>query len=153
MIYDKDALSNALTFDYAYIILNERLQQGAIAQISKDAGLIVPVAVNCAFSCELFLKSLLPLGTKGHKLYNDLFLKLDTALANNIKKIVVQIIGETEKSYSDKDFENDLIANETAFAQWRYFHEGKASLSFNLTFMSVFQACLKSIAVAETKVP
>lgn len=115
--------------------------------------MIVPAAVNCAFSCELFLKSLLPLGTKGHKLYNDLFLKLDTTLANNIKQIVVQIIDKTKKGYSDKDFETDLIANEAAFEQWRYFHEGKASPSFNLAFMSVFQASLKSIAGAEAKVP
>ncbi|MBE6930838.1 MAG: hypothetical protein E7463_11205 [Ruminococcaceae bacterium] len=153
MIYDTGALSNALMFDHAYKILNERLQQGAKVGNMKDAGLIVPVAVNCAFSCELLLKSMLPIGTKGHKLYNDLFLKLDTTLANNIKKIVVQIIEETKKGYSDKDFENDLIANEAAFEQWRYFHEGKTSPSFDLAFMCVFQACLKGIAGSEAKAP
>ena len=153
MIYDTGALSNALMFDYAYTILNERLQQGAKEGNLKDAGLIVPVAVNCAFSCELLLKSMLPINTKGHKLYSDLFLKLDMALANSIKKIVVQIIEKTKTGYSDKDFENDLAANEAAFEQWRYFHEGKTSPSFNLAFMSVFQACLKGIAVAASKVP
>lgn len=29
MIYDAGSLSNALMFDYAYIILNKQLQQGA----------------------------------------------------------------------------------------------------------------------------
>ena len=114
MIYDTGALSNALMFDHAYKILNERLQQGAKVGNMKDAGLIVPVAVNCAFSCELLLKSMLPIGTKGHKLYNDLFLKLDTTLANNIKKIVFetqkldQIAPEISYGVTNKDGILDL---------------------------------------------
>lgn len=153
MVYNPGARSSALMFDYAYTILNKQLQQGTKAGDKKDMGLFVPVAVNCAFSCELLLKSMLPIGTKGHRLYNDLFLKLKPELANNIKKVVVQIIEERKPGYSDKDFENDLIVNEAAFEQWRYFYEGKTSLTFNLAFMSVFQSCLKGIAGVEAKAP
>ena len=72
MITDKAALANALMFDHAYRILNEKFTMGLNTNNLADIGLSVPIAVNCAFSCELFLKSMLPKGIRGHKLYNDL---------------------------------------------------------------------------------
>ena len=144
-------LSNATTFDYAYRILNDRLQQGIKSGNIPDAGLFIPVAVNCALACELYLKSLLPVCTHGHKLYSDLFTKLDADIAEIIRNSVITIIQDTNSSYSAVDFEHDLMANEDAFIKWRYFHESECGLSFNLSFMSVFEACLKAIATAEER--
>lgn len=142
-------LSNATTFDYAYRILNDRLQQGIKSGNIPDAGLFIPVAVNCALACELYLKSLLSACTHGHKLYSDLFTKLDTDVAEIIRNSVVTIIQDTNSTYSAVDFEQDLIANEDAFIKWRYFHECERELSFNLSFMSVFEACVKAISTSK----
>ena len=62
-----EILNNAISFDYAYSILHNTIQN--VAKNSNEKGLIltIPVAVNCAFACELFLKSMLPEGTKGHE--------------------------------------------------------------------------------------
>ena len=53
-------------FDDAYNILHDKMQSGAKYHNEKNLALIIPVAVNCAFACELFLNSMLPEGTKGH---------------------------------------------------------------------------------------
>ena len=149
MICNQAALANALMFDHAYSILNERFQQGAKLLDQKELGLFVPVAVNCTFSCELFLKSMLPAGTGGHELYNKLFKKLDAQLADVIKQSVVQIMRDTKIDYTAADFERDLLTHELAFKEWQYFHEGKPLPTFDLQFMSTLQACLKGIAIAK----
>ena len=151
MICDQTILTNALMFDHAYSILNERFQQGAKILDIKELGLFVPVAVNCTFSCELFLKSMLPAGTVGHELYSKLFKKLDAQLADVIKQSVVQIMRDTKTDYTEADFEMDLLTHELSFKKWRYFHEGKSLSTFDLQFMSTLQACLKGIALAKNK--
>lgn len=113
--------------------------------------LFVPVVMNCTFSCELFLKSLLPKGTRGHALFNQLFTNLDSNIANNIQNAVVHIMKEKNNDYSKADFENDLIEHEKAFEEWRYFHEKHNTSTFDLDFMSVFQACVKAIAEVENR--
>lgn len=142
---NKDALGNALMFDHAYTLLHERMQNGAKAKDLKDLGLFVPVAVNCTFSCELFMKVMLPAETRGHEL-KKLFNLLDSEIASGIKDGVIKMMQETEPNYSENDFENDLPANGEAFDHWRYFHEGKSSPSFNMKFMYLFQKCLKAFA-------
>ena len=91
MIYDKDALSNALIVDHAYTILNNQFGEGIKNKRSTDTALFVSVAVNCALSCELLLKSMLPQGTKGHKL-DELFNKLDASDRTFIKESVVILL-------------------------------------------------------------
>ena len=142
---NKDALGNALMFDYAYTFLHERMQKGGKTKDLKELGLFVPVAVNCAFSCELFMKAMLPAETRGHEL-KKLFSLLNSTIASRIKDGVIKMMQETEPNYSESDFENDLAANDEAFDHWRYFHEGKRSPSFNMKFMFYFQKCLKAFA-------
>ena len=152
MLPNKDALGNALLFDHAYTILHNKMQEGAKNGNIQDAGLFVPVAINCTLSCELFLKAMLPIGTEGHKLYNDLFKKLkelNEPLANSIQDCVIQIMKEKVNDYSQTSFENDLTSHERAFIDWRYFHEGKKSLNFDLQFMYALEACLKQLAIIE----
>lgn len=144
---DSTIFSNGLIFDYAYRILNEKLQRGASVRNPMDMALIVPVAVNCAFSCELILKSLLPSGTHGHKLYHDLFKKLDSVKSNSIQDETVKAIQIQSPQYTTADFERDMIAYESSFEQWRYFHEDHPTApSFDLVFMSAFQASIKAVA-------
>ena len=142
---NKDALGNALMFDYAYTLLHERMQNGAKTNDIKELRLFVPVAVNCAFSCELFMKAMLPVGTRGHEL-KKLFSLLDGVIASGITDGVIKMMQETEPNYSKNDFENDLTTNDEAFDHWRYFHEGRNSPSFNMKGMYLFQKCVKSFA-------
>lgn len=151
MIYDRKALSNALMFDYAYTIIYEQFQKGVKEFELKDVGLLVPLAVNCAFSCEMFLKAMLPSGTRGHKLNNELFKRLDSEIAANIRMRVIEIMRMRSVAYSEEDFEIDLTKNEKAFEQWRYFHEDRETITFNVEFMNSFQKCLKEIASIEDK--
>lgn len=147
MITDKTALANAYMFDHAYKILNEKWNIGINTSNLADIGLAVPVAVNCAFSCELFLKSMLPKGTRGHKLYNDLFTKLDDTSKDAIIDGTLKLIQLKESTYTIDDFYDDLKASENSFETWRYFHEPKeTNPNFNNQFMSCFQETVKALA-------
>lgn len=147
MITDKTALANAYMFDHAYRILNEKWNIGINTNNLVDIGLAVPVAVNCAFSCELFLKSMLPIGTRGHKLYNDLFAKLDNTSKDAIIDGTVKLIQLKENTYTIDKFYDDLKASEKSFETWRYFHEPKETKPyFNYYFMSCFKETLKALA-------
>lgn len=143
---NKDALGNALMFDYAYTLLHDRMQNGANTNDMKELSLFVPVAVNCAFSCELLMKAMLPVGTRGHKL-KELFSALDGVIADSITDAVIELMQKTEQNYSKNDFKRDLTMNDEAFDHWRYFHEGRNSLSFNMKFMDFFQKSLKAFAI------
>lgn len=147
MITNKTALANAFMFDHAYRILNKKFTTGINTSNLIDMGLAVPVAVNCAFSCELFLKSMLPIGTRGHKLYNDLFTKLDDTSKDAIIDGTLKLIQLKENTYTIDDFYNDLKACENSFEIWRYFHEPKeTNPNFNNRFISCFQEALKALA-------
>lgn len=148
MLTDRTALANALMFDHAYKILNERWTIGINTNNLADMGLAIPAAVNCAFSCELFLKSMLPIGTRGHKLYNELFNKLDNISKDAIIDGTLKLIQLKENNYTIDNFYNDLIASENSFDTWRYFHEPKETKpNFNNRFMSCFQKAVKSLAI------
>lgn len=96
MIYDELAMNNGVIFQRTYDILNEKMRQGIInlkngMQRRRRNGnfrcrLFVSVVVNCSFACELFLKSMLPQNTRGHKL-DDLFSALNDTI-QDISKCV-----------------------------------------------------------------
>lgn len=148
MICNKILLSNALMFDNAYNILNEKMNIGINQNDIISMALCVPVAVNCAFSCELFLKAMLPMGFRGHKLYSELFVRLDHISKEAIIDGTLKLMKLHIETYSEKDFYNDLQKNENAFERWRYFHEPMDnSPSFDSRFMSCFQKTIKSLAI------
>ena len=152
MIYRKETLSNAIMFSHAYELLINQFHKAELERDKNELGLLfVPVCVNCAFSCELFLKAMLPPGTRGHKLYTELYSKLDPSVAERICNSVVENMAFHTEGYSRDNFESDLKAHEPAFEQWRYFHEGRKSLSYNMVFMRIFQGCLKGIALSEPR--
>lgn len=155
MIYDEIAMNNGVIFQYAVDILNNQMKLG-LANMSSingimsggalDAVLIVPIAVNGAFACELFMKSMLPNGTRGHKL-NDLFDMLDNNLQVEIRNLTVEKMKKINSEYCDTNFQNELAHNSNIFAEWRYFHEGNTnsvSFQFILSFMkSIFEVVNK----------
>ncbi|MBR4096383.1 MAG: hypothetical protein IKK42_03650 [Oscillospiraceae bacterium] len=159
MIYDKGALNNGLTFKYACDILTAKMQDGTLnmLQSSNGAGgkaklaaaLFVPIVVNSAFACELFIKSMLPTNTTGHKL-NQLFNLLDSDVQEKIKNTTIDNIKKTTPSYCRQSFQDDLDNNSNIFAEWRYFHE-KNNCSANLQFMSAFMNSIYDIAYNENK--
>lgn len=157
VIYDELALNNGVLFKYTYEILNERMQSGLLDLVQHNKGkydksnldvsLFVPAVVNCAFACELFMKSMLPKDTHGHELHS-LFSKLDTGIQGKIQNATVDSMKKIRLSYGNTDFQNDLTENSNNFAEWRYFHE-KSKCSANLPFISNFMNAIFSVAVEE----
>ena len=90
---------------------------------------------------------MLPKGTRGHKLYNDLFTKLDDTSKDAIIDGTLKLIQLKESTYTIDDFYDDLKASENSFETWRYFHEPKeTNPNFNNQFMSCFQETVKALA-------
>lgn len=153
MIYDEVAMNNGVIFQHTYDILNEKMQQGIINMVQGsngtdgkaklDAALFVPVVVNSAFACELFMKSMLPSDTRGHKL-DDLFALLDNDIQERIRSFTIDKMKKLKPEYSDTDFQNDLLHNNNVFAEWRYFHEGNSN-SVNLQFISLFMKAIFNV--------
>ena len=143
MIYDEIAMNNGVIFQRAVDILNNKMQCGVInltlessgtdGKAALDAALLVPIAVNSAFACELFIKSMLPPNTKGHKL-DDLFTLLNSDIQERIKSLTIEKMKKLKSTYCDADFQGDLLHHNNIFVEWRYFHEGKSD-SVNIQFV------------------
>ena len=144
MIYDEMSLNNGAIFMEAADILYAQMQLAILSIKTKSniqndranlrAALFVPAIVNRAFACELFMKSMLPKNTRGHKL-QDLFDALDADIQNEIRNKTVEEMKQISKSYGDIEFQNDIITNGNIFAEWRYFHEGNVNC-VNPSFVS-----------------
>lgn len=96
---------------------------------------IIPSIVLKAFSCELFLKSLVSTGDikKIHKL-DELFECLNPTDKESIKKSVVKKMVNTVKQYAKNDFDVDLSKVANAFVDWRYFYEDTRTI--NIEFLN-----------------
>ncbi len=157
MIYDEIAMNNGVIFQRAVDILNNQMKFG-LANMSStnsmisgalDAALIVPIAVNGAFACELFMKSMLPKDTRGHKL-NDLFDLLDNNLQEEIRNLTIDKMKNISSEYCDTNFQNELAHNSNIFAEWRYFHEGHTN-SVNFQFILSFMKSIFEVVKKESK--
>ena len=97
--------------------------------------LSIPGIVNCAFACELYLKSLLMVHgyqSRGHSI-ESLFRKLPD-------EIISQIIKEIE-GYK---FENCLSNISNTFVDWRYSYEKESTLITFQTFLLKLTESLKT---------
>ena len=75
------AYDSALMFSNSFkILLTEHMLERTTGNYEKFT-LLIPAMVNGTFACELFLKALLEIPLRGHKLYNDLFCKPDLSTA------------------------------------------------------------------------
>lgn len=124
MIYDEMAINNGVIFQYAVDVLSKQMNFGIIDKLFEkgmpncnlDASLIVPIAVNSAFACELFIKSLLPKNTRGHKL-NDIFNLLDINLKKEIQDLTINRMKIFNSKYCDTNFQEDLMHNSNVFSE------------------------------------
>lgn len=127
---------SALTFREAYLIINKHINSGVALKDLRKMGLFIPAAVNCAFSCEMFLKSFINNATleslKIHKL-SDLF----ETLKDETKDIIINnMLAKMGNGYSEQKFYTDLADNSNAFVDWRYFYE--KSNHYSKHFMDCF---------------
>lgn len=144
---NEEILGNATIFRYACDILLKKMNSGASESSSDhfkqesvlDSTLVVPIIVNASFSCELFLKSMLPDGAQGHEL-DKLFSSLNQDCQNEIMTYTGVIMKLSNPDYMPEQFWRDLRSSSNNFVEWRYFHEGnsqKANLQFITTFLDV----------------
>lgn len=117
--------------------INAPQKIGGVATVEDM--LAFPMIVNLAFSCELFLKSMIPeeeLGPKsGHKL-RALYDKQSAEIQQMIKQVVFKKFNESEAW-----LEAELDKSSDAFYQWRYFYESgfkAVSLSLLQTMSEAF---------------
>ena len=104
----------------------------------------VPVLVNGAFACELYLKGLLHTDKHGHEL-NNFFILLDDNTKADIKNYC-----DEHCSFWQYNFEEALKQFSDTFEYWRYIHEkkdfGELGLNKSLMFLDAFIEILKDIA-------
>lgn len=102
----------------------------------------VTAIVNCAFSCELYLKSMLNDGrvVYGHKL-KDLLNQLD----GSWKNIVIELM-----EYKEEIFDYFLKESSDAFEKWRYIYERKdEEKKIYFVFLKEFAFVLKKVAYSK----
>lgn len=102
-------------------------------ELRKEQGLLlIPAYILLAFSCELFLKSLLlGQGTRksGHSL-GDLFSDLDARMKSEIKFEI-----ESQPRGNDPGFDADLDVSSRTFVDWRYLYERSQGKEVRVEFL------------------
>lgn len=99
----------------------------------------VTAIVNCAFSCELYMKSMLNKGNVvwGHKL-DDLFNQLEDFWKNMIMRLM---------GYENAVFYYFLYQSSDAFERWRYIYEREdKERKIYFVFLKKFTVTLKKVA-------
>lgn len=104
---------------------------------------LIPSIVLKVFSCELFLKSLIPKRKLQniHKL-DELFNLLNRDNKKYIVDNVITTLSAIKNQYDESDFEADLNDTANAFVDWRYFYE--KSPSINILFLNTLFNVLRN---------
>ena len=136
------AYDTGLAFAHAVEVLLCQYDKGMHMLNYKDVMLSIPIIVNVAFACELFLKSLLAEPSRTH-LLKELFLELGKQDNCLYDKVMQQSIFELKKiydGYNEDKFWNDLGHINKAFEELRYMHEPKniPEQRYNLDFLCRF---------------
>lgn len=100
----------------------------------------VPMVVNYAFSCELYLKSLiLRRGGKHKKLHylDSLYRELTAPEREGILSLY-----KNHTKCTDDEFEEELAGFRNAFKDWRYNHEAKALRVIEVQALIFFTTCV-----------
>lgn len=143
------AYDTGLMFSNAFKLL---INQHMLARSSLDYegfALVVPAMVNGAFACEAFLKSLSSNTIRGHKLYSDLFCKLDPISQQLVTKVFTEVYKrETGHVITAEQFSLEFKAMEETFVELRYFYEvqeNSKSKVYDIGFMNVLVSSLRGI--------
>ncbi|MEY8282040.1 hypothetical protein AAK917_12390 [Oscillospiraceae bacterium 52-8] len=143
------AYDTALIFSNTFKILFDKHMLARMTGNYEEFALVISAIANGAFACELFLKSLLTAPLRGHRLYNDLFCKLDPLTAQEIETLVIECFKrKKEKTISSEEFFSNFKNLERSFEEFRYFHEpkyGDKEKVYNLDFLEVLVFSLREI--------
>lgn len=119
-------------------IANAGIYNDNFTQLNKVviAHTIIPAIVLKAFSCELYMKSLITNSNikKIHKL-DELFMCLNKEDKDNIQEIIICVLSKNN-FYNIDAFNEDLKKVANAFVDWRYFYENP-EININLEFLNV----------------
>ena len=142
------AYDSALMFSNSFkILLNEHMLARTTGSYEEFA-LLIPAMVNGAFACELFLKALLGVSPGSHKLYSDLFCKLDSSTAQQIETVVIECFNRKKRTIiHSEQFISNFKDIERTFEEFRYFYESKNSnkVAYNIDFLEVLVFSLRAI--------
>lgn len=144
---------NADGFADTYRLLYKRTKFSSllISKSKQDMRMIMPTFVNGALSCELYLKYLLDVPCKSHKII-ELINKLDGAKPGykaKIENMTVCLMHTNHNAeYTSENYERDLSAINNAFVNLRYWYEPSKEVdcSYSQDFLDVFLAVLSSLA-------
>ena len=173
MVKGFSAYDSALMFSSSFkILLTEHMLARTTRNYEKFT-LLIPAMVNGAFACELFLKALLGTPLRGHKLYNDLFCKLDLSTAQEIETVTIECLKKKKNTIiNSEQFISNFKVIERSFEEFRYFYEPqysgtrneakkvvrlhtRAGRLFRMTtiFGNVSELCGKSAAAPANRLP
>lgn len=141
------AYDSALMFSNSFkILLDEHMLARTTGNYEKFA-LLIPAMVNGAFACELFLKALLGVSPGSHKLYSDLFCKLDSSTAQQIEAVVIECFKRKKRTIiHSEQFISNFKDIERIFVEFRYFYEAKSNKKeYNIDFLEILVFSLKAI--------
>lgn len=126
-----------LTTARSFLMAAKRCNEPPLEQMGWSHPLLVPIVTNIAFSCELFLKTILNEYDLSPKHEHNL-LKLFEALPKEAKN---NIIGSND----NQDFILKLKQNSYLFKEWRYIYEHHLR-SINISFLFDFAERLSCYA-------
>lgn len=126
---------------------------------------ITPLVVNSAFTCELYIKSLLYISKDRSYIHNDkiedghdlykLFKKLDPQIKKEIYRFYKRIWRKDQKNQKlprkfrknidEKVFYKDIKQVKDTFPQWRYSFESNNQLYISLGILSFLRLSLRIV--------
>ena len=119
----------------AFWLAAKRCDEPRIIEVGWVQRLIVPVIVNYAFACELFIKAML-------QKEGSLSLKSGHSLEQLFKKLSDETQQRIIKEIPKCDFKTELNNISLAFQEWRYIYEIEIH-SINMVFLELFATALK----------
>lgn len=150
-----------LVFD----LFNQAETYNKAAQLLEQNGLIGPAILNCSFSIELLLKSLIlidhleifykkdietiDIDIKGHK-YSELFMKINPENQNKILDLLGKKFNQT---FTNESFFKMISVNgcEDPFVEWRYVFEENNIKTINYNFLITLSEVLGVFVLTNLK--
>ena len=152
MSYDREKCELMFKHGCAFAECGKHCEIEPISNEQKAGSFTIAGIVNSAFSCEIFLKTLLvitgsttpPHGHKLSDLWNDLE-RQDSSLSESIRLYIQNLFPSKNTNLIDNLLAVDTISD--AFYHWRYIYEDdkKTELRMNRIFIRSFRDILQEI--------
>ncbi|MBQ7399473.1 MAG: hypothetical protein IJW06_03305 [Clostridia bacterium] len=152
MPYNKKKCELMFKHGCGFAECGKHCEKEPISSEQKAGSFTIAGIVNSAFSCEIFLKTLLIISGSttpphGHKLL-DLWNKLekqDSSLSDNIRLHIQNLFISENSNLIENLLDVDTISD--AFHHWRYIYEDDkiTKLKMNRNFIRIFRDILQEI--------